>query len=143
MPSIPFFDTKECEWSDTTVNIAGANLTKARGIAYKATKDKELLHAAGDEPVSIQAGNRGYSGTIKLLKGALDDMNRAAKLAGGADVLDLEFDIVITYKAKGSRTLQTDTLVGVQVQEFEKGWDQGAKFMEISLPIIFVKLISS
>lgn len=143
MASIPFFDSKECEFSDITVLVAGAKLTKLRGIAYKAMKDKELLHAAGDEPVSIQAGNRSYSGTIKLLKGALDDMNRAAKLAGGADALDLEFDLVVTYKAKGTRALQTDTLIGVQIQEFEKSMDQGSKFMEVSLPVIFLKMVSS
>lgn len=143
MASIPFFDSKECEWSDVNVMIAGAKVTKLRGIAYSATKDKELLHAAGDAPVGIQSGNRTYAGTIKLLKGALDDMNRAAKAAGGEDILDLEFDVVITYKAKGTRALQTDTLVAVQITNFEKSIDQGAKFMEISLPVLFTKMISS
>lgn len=142
MPTIPFFDSKDCEWADMTVMIAGATITKIKGIKYKASQEKKLLYAAGTEPISIQSGNRSYDGEIKVLKGALDDMNRAALAAGGDDVLDMQFDIVITYKAKGTRALQTDTLVSVEVSDFEKGWDQGAQSMEVSLPIVFMKLIS-
>lgn len=142
MATIPFFDSKDCEWADMTVMIAGATLAKITGIKYKASKEKTLLHAAGDEPVSIQGGNRTYDGEIKVLKGALDDMNRAAIAAGGDDILDLQFDIVVTYKAKGTRTLQTDTLVNAEISGFEKGWDQGAKSMEVTLPVVFMKLIT-
>jgi len=141
MASIQFFDSKDCEWADMQVMFAGSLLTKIRGIKYKAAKDKQLLHAAGDEPISIQSGNRTYEGQIKVLKGAIDDMNRAAQSAGGDDILDLTFDIIITYRPKGARTLQTDTLVGVEIKDFEKGWEQGAKNMDITLPIIFLKLL--
>ncbi len=140
MAGLAFFDSKECEWADMSVIFAGSLLTKIRGVKYKASKDKQLLHAAGDEPISIQSGNRTYEGQIKVLKGALDDMNKAAQEAGGNDILDMQFDIVITYKASGARPLQTDTLHGVEVKDFEKGWDQGAKNMEISLPIVFLQL---
>ncbi len=126
-----------------TVVVAGAPLTKIRGIRYKASKEKQLLHAAGDEPVSIQSGNRSYEGHIRVLKGALDDLNRAAQAAGGDDILDMQFDIVVAYKARGARMLQTDTLVGVEVKDFEVGWDQGAKNMDITLPIVFLKLLAA
>jgi hypothetical protein len=142
MPSIPFFDSKDCEWADMTVIFAGSPLTKIRGVKYKAAKEKQLLHAAGDEPISIQSGNRTYEGQIKVLKGAIDDMNRAAIAAGGDDILDMQFDIIITYKAKGTRALQTDTLAGVEVKDFEKGWEQGAKNMDVTLPIVFLRLIT-
>jgi len=142
MAGVSFFDSKEAEWADMTVMFAGARLTKIRGVRYKAAKDKQLLHAAGDSPISIQSGNRTYEGQIKVLKGALDDLNRAAIAAGGEDILDMQFDIVVTYKPKGTRALQTDTLVGVEVSDFEKGWEQGAKNMDVTLPIIFMKLIT-
>ena len=142
MASISFFDSKDCEWADMTVMFAGAPLTKIRGVKYKAAKEKQLLHGAGDEPISIQSGNRTYEGQIKVLKGAIDDMNRAAVAAGGEDILDMQFDIVITYKPKGTRVLQIDTLVKVEVKDFEKGWEQGAKNMDVTLPIVFMKLIS-
>lgn len=123
--------------------FAGARLTKIRGLKYKAGKEKELLYAEGDEPISIQSGNKVYSGEIKVLKGAIDDMNRAAQSAGGRDINDLEFDIVVNYKPRLNRALQTDILVAVQITEFEKGWDQGAKNMDITLPILFLRLQTS
>jgi hypothetical protein len=142
MAGITFFDSKECEWADMSVLFAGATLTKITGITYKALKAKQLLHGAGDEPISIQSGNRTYEGSIKVLKGALDDMNRAALASGGRDILDMQFDIVITYKPKDARLLQTDVLRSVEVKDFAKGWDQGAKSMEITLPILFMRLES-
>lgn len=142
MAAIPFFDSKDCEWADMSVMVAGATLTKIRGLKYKASRDKKFLHAAGDEPISVQSGNRTYEGQIKVLKGAIDDMNRAAQAAGGTDVLDLQFDIVITYKGRGARALQTDTLVGVEIKDFEKGWEQGSTAMDVTIPIVFMKLIT-
>lgn len=133
-----FFDSAECEWADMSVFFAGAQLTKIRGLKYKSSKNKELLYAQGDAPISIQSGNRSYEGEIKVLKGAIDDMNKAAVTVGGKDILDLEFDIVVVYAAKGTRALQTDVLVRCQLKDFQKGWDQGAKMMEITLPILFL-----
>lgn len=135
-----FFNSKECEWADMEVLVSGTPVTKIRSLKYKASKDKEALFAEGDQPIAIQSGNRTYDGEIKILKGALDDMNNAATKAGGQDILDLEFDVVVTYKAKSNRALKTDLLVGVQVKDFEQGWEQGAKHMEVTLPIIFLRL---
>ena len=135
-----FFNSKECEWADMEVFVAGAPLTKIRSLKYKAAKDKESLYAAGDQPIAIQSGNRSYEGEIKILKGALDDMNTASVAAGGQDILDLEFDIVVTYKPKANRALKQDILVGVQVKEFEQSWEQGAKHMEVALPVLFLRL---
>jgi hypothetical protein len=137
-----FFDSAECEWADMAVYVAGAQLTKIRGLKYRSSKKKELLYAQGDAPISIQSGNRSYEGEIKVLKGAIDDMNRAAVNAGAKDILDLEFDIVVVYAAKAMRALQTDVLVRCQVKDFQKGWEQGAKMMEVTLPILFLDHIA-
>ncbi len=142
MAGITFFDSKECEWADMTVIFAGAPLTKIKGLKYKTAKEKTPIYAAGNNPISIQGGNRSNDGQIKVLKGALDDMNLAAIAAGGADILDMQFDIIVTYKGEGTRPLQVDTLKGVEITNFEKGWDQGAKNMDITLPIVFLKLIT-
>ena len=141
MAGINFFNSKECEWADMSVLIAGAPVTRIRQISYKAMKDKSLLHAAGDKPIGIQSGNRTYEGSIKLLKSAVDALNDAARVAGGEDLLDIEVDIVVVYRAKGSRLLRTDTLVNVQVKDFERGWEQGAKNMDVTLPILFTEII--
>lgn len=138
MAGVTFFNSKECEWADMSVLFAGAPLVKVRQISYKVSKEKSHLHAAGDKPIGIQSGNRTYEGQIKVLKGALDNMELAAKAAGGEDILDMVFDIVVTYRPKGNRPLQTDTLIGVEIKDVEKGWEQGAKNMDITLPIIFM-----
>lgn len=139
MAGINIFDSKECEWIDLQVYLAGAFLIKLRGIKYKSKKSKELYHAGGDEPHSIQSGNREYEGEIKIGKNALDSLNRAAIAAGGTDCLDLSFDVVVKWAAKGSRTMAIDTLVGVEITEYEIGMDQGAKFMDVTLPIMFLR----
>ncbi len=139
MPSINFDSAKEVEWADISVMFGGAEIAKLTGIAYKAKKDKVALHAQGDSPISIQGGNRTYEGTLKVLKGAVDAMNAAAVSAGGKDLLDIQTDIVVTYKPAGTRPVQTDTLVGVEITEFQKGMEQGAKSMPVSLPFVYLK----
>ena len=60
MADIGITNYKECEWVDFALHFGGVQVTKIRGVSYKASKDKDLLHGAGDEPISIQSGNRTY-----------------------------------------------------------------------------------
>lgn len=138
-----FFDTKECEWSDLDVYLNGVKITKIRALKYKKTKEKEALYAGGNDPIAIQSGNNAYTGEMRALKGAIDDMNRAAVLAGGEDLTDVAWNIVANYKAKGNRLVQADTLVGVDFTEYEKGMEQNAKFSEIALPFLYLKLLAA
>lgn len=136
------FNSKECEWSDLELFFNGVKITKVQSVKYKKAQEKELLYAAGDDPISIQRGNKSYVGSIRLLKGALDHINQSVVAAGGEDILDASYTVVVNYKKKGNRTIQTDTLIGLEVQEYERGMEQNAKFMAIELPIIFLKLKS-
>jgi hypothetical protein len=131
---------KEAEWVDFSITIGGSKPVKILGVRYKAKKEKEPIYGEGDEPLDIQSGNRSYEGQIKLRKGAVDDLNTAAQAAGADDILDVTFDVICHYKPRGSRPPQTDILESVDVTEFEMGWDQGAKSMEVTLPIVFLKL---
>jgi len=134
------FDTKEVTWANMKVVLLGKELTGIRGIKYKLTQEKEHLHGAGDEPIGIQRGKRTYEGEIKLLKFEYDILADAVKKAGGRDILDLSAEIVVTYVKDALSTPRTDIIQGFQFKEFEKGWEQGAKFMELTLPIIFMGL---
>lgn len=136
-------DTKECEWSDLELYLNGALITKVQSAKYKSAQEKESLYAAGNEPISIQRGNKSYTGSIRLLKGAVDSLNAAAKAAGGEDLLDISLVMVVNYKAKGNRSIQTDTLQGVEFTEYEKGMEQNAKSMPIELPFVFLGQKSS
>ena len=136
-------DTKECEWSDIDLYINGALITKLQSIKYKVAQEKELLHAAGNEPISVQRGNKNYSGSLRLLKGSVDALNKAAVAAGGESLLDISVTIVVNYKPKGSRVIQTDTLGGVEFTEYERGMEQNAKSMAIELPFIYLTQIAA
>lgn len=131
-----YFDTKECEWSDQDILVNGVKVAKARGVKIKKSQEKEELYASGDKPISIQRGNKKYGITLTLLKGAVEDMNRAAIAAGGEDINDVEVVIVVNFRARGNRLLQTYTCISVQFTEFEIGLMQNDKFQEVSLPCL-------
>lgn len=139
MPAINFNTQKEVEWADISVFYGGAEVVKLTGIMYTSKKEKTLLHAAGDSPISVQSGNRTYEGQMKVLKGAVDTLNAVAKVLGGTDLLDLEADIIVTYKPVGTRPIQTDKLIGVSITEYQKGMEQGSTSMPITLPFIYLK----
>ncbi|MBC9915019.1 hypothetical protein [Chitinophaga varians] len=134
------FDSKECTWANMKVVVMGQELTGIRGIKYKLSQEKEHLHGAGDEPIGIQRGKRTYEGEIKLLKFQFDRLVDIVRLAQGRDLLDFSGDIVVAYVKEDGSLPRTDLIKGFQFKEFEKGWEQGAKFMEITLPIIFMGL---
>jgi hypothetical protein len=136
------FDSKECEWNDLEIFIDGVKLGKVQGLKYSRTQEKEVIHAAGNEPLSVQRGNVSYEGEITILKGLLDDLNKAARASGGSDILDISVVVIANYRAKGARLIQTDSLLGVEFTKYEKGMEQGAKSMPITLPIIFLGLTS-
>lgn len=136
-----FFNSKDCSWTDMEVFISGKRIAKITGIKYKKSQAKEALYAAGDEPHSIQRGEKSYTGELKVLKSALDQMNAAAILAGYDDIMDVEdLQIVVSYKASVNRALTTDTLIGVDITEYEQGWETKAKEMEVTLPFVFLRL---
>lgn len=132
---------REAEWAQFEVNFAGKRIAGLRGLNYDKSYEDEALYAAGDEPISIQSGNKAYSGELKVLKGELDLMNAAAQAAGYDDITDVHgLIIVAAYLPKGDRLLKTDTLTGVKINKLPKGWDQGAKMMDVSLPFNFLRL---
>lgn len=137
------FDTKECEWSDMELFINGAKITKVQGVKFKEAQEKEFLHAAGNDAISIQRGNKTRTGEIRLLKGAVDALNAAAVAAGGTSLLDVNFVLVVSFKAKGARLIKTHTLGGTEVSEYEIGMEQNAKSVPVTLPIMFLTLTTT
>ena len=142
MPAPSFFNSKEVEWSDLSLYFEGVNATvKLTGLKYGVNVDKEHLHAGGDDPLSIQSGNRKPEGTITILKGHFDAMNDAAIAAGGRDITDVAFTAVAVWRAQGTRGLRTATLIGCEITKFELGMMQGDKKMPVELPFLFLQLI--
>ena len=56
------------------------------------------------------------------------------------DLHSLQFDIVVSYTPLGGLQLVTDTLKACEFTEVPKGMEQNDKQMEITLPIIFLRL---
>ena len=130
-------NTREYEWSDVTVVLAGRMVTGLRGVKYSAKQEKELLHAKGNKPHSIQRGNKTYDGEISLLQSEYE----ALKQACGGDILDASLDIVAAYgNPTAGDVITTDVLVGVEFTEDNTEWKQGDKFQEKTLPFLFIDL---
>lgn len=128
-------NTREYEWSDVTVVLAGRLVTGLRGVKYSAKQEKELLHAKGNKPHSIQRGNKTYDGKITLLQSEYE----ALKKASGGDILDASMDIVAAYgNPNAGDTITTDLLIGVEFTEDNTQWKQGDKFQEKTLPFIYL-----
>ena len=130
-------NTREYEWSDVTVVMAGRPVTGLRGVKYSAKQEKELLHAKGNKPHSIQRGNKTYDGEITLLQSEYEALKRAS----GGDILDASLDIVAAYgNPTAGDVITTDVLVGVEFTEDNTEWKQGDKFQEKTLPFLFIDL---
>ena len=130
-------------WIDVSCTVGGSKVSLFKKIKYKSTIDKKPVMVEGNKPVAINPGDRTYDGTLGLLEGHVNTLNAAAVSAGGDDLLDLELDITVTYKAKGSRKVCVDTLVGVQFTSYEKGMERGATEMPIDLPFIYLDQLSN
>lgn len=127
-------NTREYEWSDVSVVLAGRQVTGLRGVKYSVKQEKELLHAKGNKPHSIQRGNVTYDGEITLLQSEYE----ALKQACGGNILDSSFDIVASYgnPTKGD-VVTNDILIGCEFTEDNTEWKQGDKFQEKILPFLF------
>lgn len=128
-------NTREYEWSDVNVVMAGRPVTGLRGVKYSAKQEKELLHAKGNKPHSVQRGNKTYDGEITLIQSEYE----ALKQACGGDILDASMDIVAAYdNPSAGDVITTDILVGVEFTEDTTEWKQGDKFQEKTLPFLFI-----
>lgn len=129
------FNSREYEWSDVNVVAAGRPVTGIRGVKYSSKQEKEVLHAKGNKPHSIQRGNKTYDGELTVTQSEYE----ALRAAGGGDILDISIDIVVAYgNPSKSDVITTDLLMGVEFTEDNTEWKQGDKFQEKSLPFIFL-----
>lgn len=127
------FNTKEYEWSDVTVILAGRMIVGFRGVAYTSSQEKEMLYGKGNKPHSMQTGNKSYSGTVTLTQSELEALEKAA----GGDALDASFNMIVSYgnPSRGD-AIKTDLIKGASITEIPKEMQQGAKFMECALPFV-------
>ena len=133
-------DTREYEWADVSVVLAGRDVTGIRGVSYNSDQEKEALYAKGNKPHGIQRGNKSYAGSIRLLQSEYDALNAAA----GGDALDVSFNIIVSYgnPSRGD-VIKTDLLVGAEITSKPKSLNQNDKFMEIELPLVMLNVVEN
>lgn len=129
------FNTREYEWADINVVLAGRTVTGFRAVKYSSKQEKEALYAKGNKPHGIQRGNKAYEGSISLTQSEYEALSQAS----GGDILDISIDLVVSYgnPTKGD-VIVTDLLQGAEFTEDNTEWKQGDKFLEKELPFIFL-----
>jgi len=131
------FDSREYEWSDITLVLGGADITGIMEIRYTEKQEKELSYGKGNEPHSIQKGNRGYEGSLKIMQSDYESLVAAGK----GSVLNIEADAIVAYgNPSNGDTITTDKILKLQFTEAPKGMAQNDKKMEVTLPFIFLRL---
>lgn len=131
------FDSREYEYADVTVLVGGKDLTGLRGVKYSVKQEKELIYGKGNLPHSIQRGNKSFEGQITVLQSELETLIANSP---DQDLMELQFDTVVSYgNPSNGDVMITDKLIGCQITGYDKELKQGDKFMEVSLPIIFLR----
>lgn len=135
----------ECAWSQVSIQLLGRKLTKLRGFSVKESTEKEPIYGSGDDPVDIVSGNNKYEGSLKLLKSEFDLLTDAAQQAGYASLLRVPHSLVfldMQYKKSETSPIRIQSCFGVAFTEIDTAMEQGAKFTEITLPFICMKIVN-
>lgn len=129
------FNSKQYSFSDVRVIVLGREIEGFRGVSYKISQEKEHLHGRGKKALSIQSGPQTIEGELMLLQSEVIALTTAIQLVDPkAKLTDVSFDIVVTY-GEGT-TAKTDVIRSCEFTEYEKGMENGDKFMEVSLPFL-------
>lgn len=131
-------ETNQFAWSDIKVRALGREFVGIRGIRYKRTSDNEHLHGRGRKPIAIQEGNETCEGEFVLLQSELEALTAAL---GVINLTRIRFDIVVSYERDGK--IVTDVIKSVKCNEYEKGMNQGDKWMEIRIPFLALDIIEN
>ena len=133
------FNSKVYSFSNVSVNILGRNVRGLLGVKYTVKTDKAYLRGRGNKPLSIQSGDKSYEGELQLTQSEIEAMVLAVKSQDvNADLTDVAFDIVVSY-GEGTRVV-TDIVLGAEFTDYEKGFKQGDKHMEVSLKFMALDL---
>ncbi len=139
------FTTKECAWAQVNVKLLGNTIVGLRGFEFKKGIDKEHLYAAGPDPIAIQSGNKKPEGNLKVLKFELDKLNEAAQVAGYADILEVPGELILittSFRSSPTAPMFICEAIGVEFSEWTVGQEQNAKFTEVTLPFLALKVTS-
>lgn len=127
---------KEYGWKDVSVVVLGRTIEGITDVKVKRKTTKERQFGRGNKAQAIVSGNEEVSGSITLHQSELQAINKA--VVGVDPQLNLgrvAFDIIINYEnAEGQSA--TDSVIGAEVEEYEKAMAQGDTMMKVELPFL-------
>ena len=126
---------RQYEFADLTLILGGRDVTGFRGAEYGPKQETEHFFGKGNKPLSIQKGNITYEGTLTVSQSELETLC----ILGGGSILNLNLNAVLCYGNPAMGDVMTvDTLYGIRFTEERKSIKQGDKFMEVSLPFLYL-----
>lgn len=139
------FSTVECAWSQTSMKLFNKTIIGLRGFEFSKRIEKELIYAAGSDPIDITEGNRSASGNILLLKSTFDELNEAAITAGFDDIIEVPYPSIIiscAFQLNDATPIRLiETPLGAAFTDYTVAMQQNAKMAEVPLPFISRKIL--
>ena len=133
----PKIRQKQYAWEDYKVVMGGKFVTGIRGFKYGTKRDKQPIYGEGSQPQSYGRGNVEHHCELKCLQSELE----AIILSGGGDPTYIPpFTVVHSYAPQVGLPTIVDVIEDVEFTDFEKGMDQGAPFMEITLQCVCLNI---
>ncbi|WP_289665567.1 hypothetical protein [Flavobacterium panacagri] len=129
------FSSKQYAWSDVSISIGGRIIEGITEVEYTVKQEKETLRGRGNNPHKVTRGNKSYEGKITIWQSELEAMVLSAP---NFDILDLTFDIIVSYVPSDGGKTVIDVLSGCEFTETKKSMKQGDKNMVVELPIVFL-----
>lgn len=130
---------REYAYGDIDVFLFGQPVLGLRGIEYKKSKNKDYVRGAGRNPRGIQHGEYSCEGTLTILQSELEALNRTAKAKGYDSLLDVDFDIVVSYSTSNG-VITVDKVCAASIKEMPKGMKGEDLYAEIALPFIALEI---
>lgn len=131
------FSSKQYAWTDLSISIGGRILEGITEVEYTVKQEKDVLRGRGNKPHKITRGNKSYEGKITVWQSELEAIVQDAP---GKDILNLNFDVIVSYVPEDGGQSVTDVLSGCEFTETKKGMKQGDKNMLVELPIMFLNV---
>jgi hypothetical protein len=127
---MPQYSSKQYGWNDISVNILGRTVKGLVSIEYGIKAEKKYVYGKGSNPLSIQSGNKEYSGEIELLQSEFEGVLGAVKAVDkDFDLTDIAFDIVWSFAV--NTKIQTRIIKGVEIEDYSNSMKQG----DVSMPV--------
>ena len=108
------FSSKQYAWPDLSISIGGRILEGITEIEYTEKQEKDVLRGRGNKGHKITRGNKSYEGKVTIWQSELEAMVQDAP---NKDILDLNFDVIVSYVPEDGGQSVTDVLSGCEFTE--------------------------